>query len=79
MVGRASAGSVVGTLWRRVWCPTFAGSTVVTPRARHESLGDGTFTHLDDTTVSVLFDRGEYRTLSVELVLHDDLMMELDA
>ncbi|MGN6031913.1 MAG: RecQ family ATP-dependent DNA helicase [Thermomicrobiales bacterium] len=56
-----------------------AGPYPIGSRVRHVSLGDGTVTHAGSGEITVLFDRGGYRTLSVELVQEGELLAELAA
>jgi ATP-dependent DNA helicase RecQ len=46
-------------------------------RVRHRSLGDGSVTHYEGDTVVILFDEGGYRTLSLPLVLEEELIEPL--
>jgi ATP-dependent DNA helicase RecQ len=48
-------------------------------RVRHSSLGEGTVTHYEDDKMVVAFDTSGYRTLSIPMVLEDDLIEPLDS
>ncbi len=50
-----------------------SGPFPVTSRVRHVSLGIGTVTHYEDDKI-VLFDKGGYRTLSLDLVMDQGLL-----
>jgi ATP-dependent DNA helicase RecQ len=48
-------------------------------RVRHSSLGEGTVTHYEGDKMVVAFDTSGYRTLSIPMVLDDDLIEPLDS